>query len=346
MFSFLHAADLHLGTPFGGYPQHLRQLLLDYQLDCLDYLVSFGLENKVEAILFAGDLFDNPRPSLELVDRVISSVRPLKEEGIPFYLALGNHDAGLDLEQFKDSGIYIMDSQAPSIYKHQAWSLDGLSFESQWDPRRPYEILEGGSEGFRLGLLHSAEGVYLPLSREEVEDLAYDYLALGHVHSFTRFGKRAYYSGNLSQIDGPGGFIYYREGYEVQHISAPAFPIEDRVFKLENLAQDLDRLTSYAYKPVRLILEGRLEAGELEYLNRWLADKPGIFFLNKVVEASDIDSGPLYQKSLELLEKNPRLIVEGADLLELDQDEALNYLKENAQELLAELLDFFRGEND
>lgn len=346
MFSFLHAADLHLGTSFGAYPQHLRQLLIDYQFECLDYLISFGIKNKVEGILFAGDLFDNPRPSQDLVRRVIAAIRPLKDGEIPFYLALGNHDAGLDPDLFKDSGIYIMDSQSPSIYKHQAWSLEGLSFESQWDPRRPIKILEGGTQSFTVGLLHSAEGVYLPMSRDEVVGLGYDYLALGHVHSFNRFGKRAYYSGNLCQIDGPGGFIYYKAGQEPNYIYSPDFPIEEKIFEIRDLARDLDRLSNYAHKPVRLILEGRLGSRELDYLNRWLTDKPGIFVLSRLREARDPDFGALYQKSMELLENNPQLIVEGAELIELDQSQALAYLKENGQELLEELLDFFRGGND
>jgi DNA repair exonuclease SbcCD nuclease subunit len=92
-FRFLHLADLHLETNFGGRP-HTRERLRRATLEAFDRAVGYALDQRLHAVLAAGDLYDDailsPRTELELVRQV----RRLAEAGTWFLCACGNHDPG------------------------------------------------------------------------------------------------------------------------------------------------------------------------------------------------------------------------------------------------------------
>ena len=55
----VHAADVHLDTPFRRHDAALRQRLQQAGRDALRALVDLTLEERADALLIAGDLFDN-----------------------------------------------------------------------------------------------------------------------------------------------------------------------------------------------------------------------------------------------------------------------------------------------
>jgi exonuclease SbcD len=90
----LHFADLHLGIETYGTVDPATGLstrLLDV-LRCLDELVDYAVNNRVDLVLFCGDAYKNRDPSQTHQREFAKRLRRLSEEKIPVFLLVGNHD--------------------------------------------------------------------------------------------------------------------------------------------------------------------------------------------------------------------------------------------------------------
>ena len=58
-FRFLHLADLHLETVYGGRAS-TRERLREASLQAFERAVDFALARRLDALLIAGDAFDDP----------------------------------------------------------------------------------------------------------------------------------------------------------------------------------------------------------------------------------------------------------------------------------------------
>ena len=105
---FLHIADLHLGKQMNDL------LLLDDQEAVLDQIIHIAHEEKVDAVLIAGDVYQRTTPQAEamaLFDRFVSQ---LVENGKKVFVISGNHDSALRISYFaslvKNAGVYVTET--------------------------------------------------------------------------------------------------------------------------------------------------------------------------------------------------------------------------------------------
>jgi DNA repair exonuclease SbcCD nuclease subunit len=87
-FSFVHAADLHLG--YSQYGLEARRQDFD---DAFKEVVDKTIELKPDFMIIAGDLFHQPRPSNVTLENTIRSFKRLKDAGIPVLTVDGSHDS-------------------------------------------------------------------------------------------------------------------------------------------------------------------------------------------------------------------------------------------------------------
>jgi DNA repair exonuclease SbcCD nuclease subunit len=87
-FSFVHAADLHLG--YAQYGLEARRQDFD---DAFNELVDRTIELKPDFMIIAGDLFHQPRPSNVTLENAIRSFKRLRDAGIPVLTVDGSHDS-------------------------------------------------------------------------------------------------------------------------------------------------------------------------------------------------------------------------------------------------------------
>lgn len=90
----LHFADLHIGVelygrPLAGKPWSSR--MQDF-LDAFDCLVEHAVEERVDAVVFAGDAYKAREPSQTQQREFARRVRRLSEAGVAVFLLTGNHD--------------------------------------------------------------------------------------------------------------------------------------------------------------------------------------------------------------------------------------------------------------
>lgn len=87
-FSFVHAADLHL-----GYAQYNLDVRREDFNGAFREVVDKTIELKPDFMILAGDIFQHARPSNVTLENAITNLRQLKDAGIPVLTVDGSHDS-------------------------------------------------------------------------------------------------------------------------------------------------------------------------------------------------------------------------------------------------------------
>ena len=90
----IHFSDLHIGVENYGRPNPdtgMSTRLLDF-LAAYDEFVQYAIDNRVDAVLFAGDAYKNRDPSQTHQREFAKRIAKLASEGIAVFLVTGNHD--------------------------------------------------------------------------------------------------------------------------------------------------------------------------------------------------------------------------------------------------------------
>ena len=85
MVKFSHMSDVHLG----GWKQKPLQ---DLNFQSFQKAIDICINEKVDFLLIAGDLFDTAYPSIEVLKETFAEFKKLKDSGIPCFLISGSHD--------------------------------------------------------------------------------------------------------------------------------------------------------------------------------------------------------------------------------------------------------------
>ena len=94
---FIHIADLHLGKYVHGYSMIDNQ----DQVYWIDEFLNLVKEEKVDAVLMAGDIYDRsiaPKEAIKLFDYFVTSLVKLNVE---VCIIAGNHDSGARLASMR-----------------------------------------------------------------------------------------------------------------------------------------------------------------------------------------------------------------------------------------------------
>jgi DNA repair protein SbcD/Mre11 len=95
-FRFIHAADLHLGSPFDGLAIKDRVIAERFAAatrDAFSELVRRAIEEEVAFFIVAGDVYDGEWRDNSIGLFFNREVARLDRTGIPVFLLKGNHDA-------------------------------------------------------------------------------------------------------------------------------------------------------------------------------------------------------------------------------------------------------------
>jgi DNA repair protein SbcD/Mre11 len=196
---FVHAADLHLGARFKrlDVPEGpLAEMFRAATGAALENVVRICLENDVDLLIIAGDVYEERSPALADRARFQKAMQRLAEAGIPVYLARGNHDAadssGTELEL--PSSVRVFSSaDVERIPIERDGELVGAIYGTSYPSARENRNLASkfartGNEPVAIGVLHTEVGSgglggdYSPSTAEDLRAAGMDYWALGHIH--------------------------------------------------------------------------------------------------------------------------------------------------------------------
>jgi len=202
----LHTADVHLGARFGVLGEEKGRAQRLQLRRTFESIGELAVAERVDALIVAGDLFDNNTPSsgsMELVRRVLGLVAG---EGIHAFIIPGTHDCydsssvwrTIDLSDIEGVTVFT-DQTGPVRVPELDLTVYGLVHASKKAPAGTLGSLKRSSEGgVHVGIVHGSlaipdilEDDSLLFTADEAAATGMDYLALGHWHSFRqeRFGK-------------------------------------------------------------------------------------------------------------------------------------------------------------
>ncbi len=189
----LHAADMHLDTPFTGRSEEAVGQLKKALLEVPQKIVELVKIHNCDLLLLSGDLFDG-HPSAESLQALKNA---LAQAQVPTFISPGNHDFctpnSVWLAESWPENVHIF--TRPAIESISLPGLDcriyGAGFTSMDCPALLENFHATGSETYHIAVLHGdplqKNAPYNPVTQAQVAASGLHYLALGHVHKAGQF---------------------------------------------------------------------------------------------------------------------------------------------------------------
>ena len=202
-FRFLHAADIHLDSPLYGLSRYEglpEEEIRGATRAAFDNLVQRAINENVDFVVLAGDLFDGKWPDMGTGLYFARSMGHLHRAKIPVFILAGNHDAESvitsnipwpdNVQRFssREPETFILPDLGVALHGH-SFDKPAVTANLANNYPEPVEHL------FNIGVLHTAlvgrEGHadYAPCSIDDLKAKGYQYWALGHVHAFEEVSR-------------------------------------------------------------------------------------------------------------------------------------------------------------
>ncbi|MBD5538479.1 MAG: DNA repair exonuclease [Desulfovibrio sp.] len=230
---YIHAADLHLDTPFRGLAQEtgqggrLARLLHDATFIAFERLITCCEREKPDFLVLSGDIYNQEDHSVKAQLALRDGCLRLARLGIPVFIAHGNHDPLssrlTSVEWPENVVIFGPEPETHPLARNgeTVALVHGLSHARAREGRNLARLFrrDPGEDCFQIGVLHCAvhgHGTadrYAPCSLEDLEAAGLDAWALGHVHERCILSEQPFiaYPGNTQGLHinetGPRGCL-------------------------------------------------------------------------------------------------------------------------------------------
>ncbi len=194
---FLHAADLHLDSPFEGLRAGKAAVRRSEQRLLLQRMAKLVRREELQLVLLPGDLLDSDLSYAETGEALCYWLRQM---AVPVFIAPGNHDyysarspyARLALPE--NVHVFTKNELEAVILPALGVRVYGAAYtEKESPPLLGGFRAEGGDGLWNLLCLHAEltkqESPYAPIREEELAASGLHYAALGHVHKASGLKK-------------------------------------------------------------------------------------------------------------------------------------------------------------
>lgn len=193
MIRILHAADLHLDSPFEGLGEEKTRLRRAEQRELLGKLAELRSEVGAQLVLLAGDIFDRDVVYAETEEALSAAIADF---GVPVIITPGNHDyyapggrwdrlkLPANAYIFKKSEISYVDiaSLGVRVYGAAFTDISCAPLLRGFHAERVPDMLNIMCIHGEVGMASSR---YNPIFPADIGESGMDYVALGHIHSFS-----------------------------------------------------------------------------------------------------------------------------------------------------------------
>lgn len=189
----IHCSDLHLDSRMNtNLEKEKAKERKGEILHTFERMIQYASQNKIAAVLIAGDMFDTKNISLVTRNVVLHNI--LEHSEIIFYYLRGNHDSDnflSGLEEIPDN--LKMFGSEWTVYGEAEGRISIAGMElSKENAESAYVSLVLDSDKFNIVMLHGQESQSAAKDKAEIIHLkalrnkGIDYLALGHVHMYKK----------------------------------------------------------------------------------------------------------------------------------------------------------------
>src|SRR5215471_12951624 len=196
---FIHAADLHLDSPFRGLANAdpaLRDSLQSATLGAFDAVVDHTIQSKSDFLVIAGDLYDSSDRSLRALVSFRRQMERLAERDISVYIVHGNHDPlngwGSDFHLPPNVTTFAGKPKTEPVIRrgNEIARVTGISYLRERVTENLAAAMHPEDDSpYSVGVLHANVGGqtghadYSPVTLDELTGSGFNYWALGHVHT-------------------------------------------------------------------------------------------------------------------------------------------------------------------
>jgi exonuclease SbcD len=196
---FIHAADLHLDSPFRGLANtapKLRDELQAATLGAFERIIDHTIESKADFLVVAGDLYDSKDRSLRALVAFRRQMERLAERDISVYIVHGNHDPlngwGSEFQLPPNVTTFTGKPATEPVIRRgkEIARVTGVSYaRERVTENLAATMLAESDSPYSVGLLHAnvagqtGHADYAPVTLDELTSSGFDYWALGHVHT-------------------------------------------------------------------------------------------------------------------------------------------------------------------
>ena len=193
MLTFIHAADLHLDSPFRELNGEQAAMRRKEQRQLLHRLADLARERKVDFVLLAGDLFDGANLYRETGEALVSA---LGQMDCPVFIAPGNHDPLTGSSPYHTlpwpENVHIFTEETVRSVEMGDYVIHGTAFtamDREDDPLAEFCVPEDGR--IHIMVTHGDVGGrrYGPIDPDSIARSGLHYLALGHIHAASGLQK-------------------------------------------------------------------------------------------------------------------------------------------------------------
>lgn len=270
---FLHISDIHLGKLL------FQQNLLEIQIDLLNQIINYLVDNDIDVLIMAGDIYDRSVPSNEAIEALndFLSLLILKHHKKVLMIA-GNHDSatrlsfasgllkqeGLYIEAFVQEemkpvvidrvNFYLLPFFKPSYIRYLYNDESIVTYQDAFaaymkrqkiNPDKTnvlitHQFIAGNKE-----VIKSESEAILSVGGSEIIDVSlvkqFDYVALGHIHAPQQISRDTIrYSGSLMRYS----FDEVKQKKSIVDVSIANKKVTYQLVELKP-KQDLIKITGY-----------------------------------------------------------------------------------------------------
>lgn len=215
---FIHLADCHIGDGL-SFNRSLSNRIRQNKKVSFENILQ---KNKdIDFLLIAGDLYERSYFTISDYKELFLNIEDFGKD--IFYVA-GNHDyisRSNDISKsLKPDNLHIFSTNELEYYEIGNTRIYGISYDDRiFSKDFPYGISLDDNY-FNILLVHATvnenNSNYLNLNLEELKNVGFDYVALGHIHKWEDLGSNIYYSGSLEPSDFSDiydyGYLIYEDG--------------------------------------------------------------------------------------------------------------------------------------
>lgn len=198
---FIHAADLHLDSPFkgiSGLPEAYRERMKESTFLALREMIQLAAREQVDFVVISGDVYDLADRSLRAQIRFQRALQQLASLEIPVYVIHGNHDPedGHAAKLTWPAAVHFFASdrvETVTVKKPDRGmiaQIHGISYPTAAvTDNLALMFRRGELDVYQIGLLHTnvdgdpGHDNYAPCSKQDLLRSGIHYWALGHVHT-------------------------------------------------------------------------------------------------------------------------------------------------------------------
>ena len=281
---FVHIADMHFDSPFVNLSdkESLGDLRRLDQRKAFKKVIEYIKENKIKYLFISGDLYEQKYIKKSTIEYINNLFKEIPETKI--FISPGNHDPYIKNSYYYkfnwSENVKIFSSKIEKIELEDA-DIYGFGFDDFYC--KDFNIKELNIENknkLNILIIHGTlnggtiqEHEYNPISKNELEEKSFDYVALGHIHKLdynTQENQRIVYPGSTVSLGfdelGKHGMIV--GDVEKEKIKLEFIPLDEKEFKLkeidvteiiskEELIEKINELSFNENELIEIILIGK-----------------------------------------------------------------------------------------